>query len=150
MKYIKRLVLYLSAGLLGFLLLGWGYNIFIGRPITLNQYFSEHNITHMEISLTSNDGKTLKSKELTPNEIDNYLKQFGSYKIFKPFFRRTFIAKQNNNHIDLHIKNEANNFDVVFPLTDQGGINLIRYTFYPYKVKHMDMYHYLLNLLAQR
>jgi hypothetical protein len=150
MKYIKRLVLYLSAGLLGFLLLGWGYNIFIGRPITLNHYFSKHNVSHMEILLTNNDGKTLKSKDLTQNEIDNYLKQFGSYKIFKPFFRRTFIAEQNNNHIDLHIKNEANNFDVVFPLTDQGGINLIRYTFYPYKVKHMDMYHYLLNLLAQR
>ncbi|WFR55656.1 hypothetical protein QA584_18845 [Anaerocolumna sp. AGMB13025] len=149
MKYIKKLVFNLFAAVLGFLLLGWGYNIFIGRPITLNHYFSKHNISQMEIFLTNNDGKTLKSKELMKGEIDNYLKQFGSYKIFKPFFRRTFIAKQDNNHIDLHIKNEANNFDVVFPLTDQGGINLIRYTFYPYKIKHKDMYNYLLDLLAQ-
>ncbi len=148
MKYFKRLTIGLLAGISGFLILGLGYNIFIGKPITLNHYFSKYNISYMKIFLTNDEGKILKSKELSKEEIDNFLKQFGSYKIFKPFFRKTFIAEQDKDHIDIHLKNKTNNFDVLFPLTDQGGVNLGRYTFYPYNIKRKEMYYYLLDLLS--
>jgi Zn-dependent M32 family carboxypeptidase len=88
------------------------------------------------------------TKELTNEEIDHFLKQFGSYKIFKPFFRRSFIAKQDKYNIGIHLKNEQGDFAVMFPLTDLGEVNLFRHTFYPYRAQHKDMYDYLLNLLS--
>lgn len=153
MKYFKRLIKALLAGILGFLLFGLGYNLFIGKPITLNHYFSEHNVSYMKIGLEYEDGTILKSKELSEEEIETFIKQFGSYKIYKPFFRITFIAKQDNNHINIilsddNINNETRNFEIMFFLSDQGSVNLMRYTFYPYKAKHMDMYNYLINLMG--
>lgn len=153
MKYFKKLIISLLGGIIVFLILGWGYNIVIGKPITLSHYFSIHKVSYMKISLCDNEGKslkskTLKSKELSKEEIDLFLKQFGSYKIFKPFFRRTFIAKQDKSCINIFLGDKANNLVVAFPLTDQGGVNLERYTFYPYNAEHKDMYNYLLDLLG--
>jgi hypothetical protein len=102
----------------------------------------------MKISLCDNEGKSLKSKELSKEETDLYLKQFGPYKIFKPFFRRTFVAKQDKSCINIFLSDKANNLVVAFPITDQGGVNLERYTFYPYHAEHKDMYSYLFNLLG--
>ncbi len=101
----------------------------------------------MKIGLTDDDGKTLKVRELTDQELKDFIKQFGSYKIFKPFFRRSLIARQSKYYIGINISDPSRNFEVLFPLTDIGEINLVRYTFYPYRAKHIDMYHYLLDLL---
>ena len=146
MKYTKKILTSLLGAILLFLLLGLGYSLFIGRSITLNHYYSINNISYMSISLDNNDGITLKH-ELSTQQIDDFLKQFGFNKIYKPFFGRSFIAKQTAYHIDIRLRDDKNKFDLVFPLTDQGEINLLRYTFYPYKVQHVDMYNYLLNLL---
>lgn len=147
MKYKNRVIISILAGILGVLLIGFCYNISVGKPITLKYYFTMHNVSYMKIILNNVDGTTMKSKELSIEDIANYLGQYGSYKIFKPFFRKTFIAEQDKNHIEIILRNENNDFEVIFPLTDQGGINLVRYTFYPYKIKHKDMYNYLLDLL---
>ncbi|BCJ97468.1 hypothetical protein [Anaerocolumna chitinilytica] len=143
----KRLVVRLIAGILVFILIGLGYNILIGKPVTLNHYFTDHHVTYMKIGYTDKDGITEKTKELSQEELDSFLEQFGSYKIFKPFFRKTMIAKQNSAYISIAIHDEKKDFEVMFPLTDRGEVNLVRYTFYPYNTAHIDMYNYLLNLL---
>jgi hypothetical protein len=143
---VKKLMVSIIAGILVFLILGWGYNIFIGKPITLSHYFSDNQVSYMKIGF--NNGKeTVKTKELTNQELEDFIKKFGSYKIFKPFFRRTMIGKQNKNNIGIVLSSRSKSFSVAFPLTDTGEINLIRYTFYPYQATHIDMYHYLLDLL---
>lgn len=144
---VKKTIVSLIAGILGLLILGWGYNVFIGKPITLKEYFFDHNVSYMKIGLTDKDGKTVKVKELTGQELTDFMDQFGSYKIFKPFFRKTMIAKQNNYDIGINLRDPSRKFEVMFPLTDTGEINLVRYTFYPYQAKHIDMYNYLLDLL---
>ncbi len=144
----KKLVVRLLAGILVIILIGLGYNILIGKPITLNHYFTDHHVTYMKIGYTDKDGITEKTKELSQEELDNFLEQFGSYKIFKPFFRKTMIAKQNSAYIGIDIRDEKKDFEVMFSLTDRGEVNLVRYTFYPYHTAHMDMYKYLLNLLS--
>jgi len=148
MKNEKRLIIVLSAGILVLILIGLGYNLFIGKPITLNHYLSDHQVSYMKIGLTNNNGTTVKTKELTKNEINDFLKEFGSYKVYKPFFRKTMIANQNNSYIGIILRDENKSFEVMFPLTDKGEVNLVRYTFYPYKVTHIDMYNYLLDLLS--
>lgn len=144
---VKKLIVCFIAGVLGLLILGWGYNVFIGKPITLNKYFLDHNVSYMNIGLTDHDGKTVKMKELTDQELEGFMKQFGSYKIYKPFFRKTMIAKQNNDYIGINLRDQSRKFEVMFPLTDIGEINLVRYTFYPYQATHIDMYNYLLDFL---
>lgn len=146
MKY-KRVIISTLAGILGVLLIAFCYNIIVGKPITLKNYFTRHNVSYMKIILNNVDGTVMKSKELSKEDMTNYLEQYGSNKIYKPLFRKTFIAEQDKNHIEIILRNENNDFEVMFPLTDQGGINLVRYTFYPYKIKHKDMYDYLLYLL---
>ena len=146
-KMLKKLIVCFIAGVLGLLILAWGYNVFIGKPITLKEYFIDHNVSYMKIGLTDHDGKTVKVKELTDQELGDFMKQFGSYQIFKPFFRKTMIAKQNEYYIGINLRDQLRNFEVMFPLTDIGDINLVRYTFYPYQANHIDMYNYLLDLL---
>lgn len=143
---VKKLIV--IAGILGLLILGCGYNILIGNPITLNKYFFDNNVSYMKIGLTDNAGKTVKIKELTDQELEDFIEQFGSNKIFKPFFRKTIIGKQSKYYIGINLRDQSKNFEVMFPLTDIGEINLVRYTFYPYKAKHIDMYNYLLDLLS--
>ena len=84
---VKKIIVSLIAGILGLLILGWGYNVLIGKPITLKHYFFDHHVSYMKIGLTNNDGKTVRTKELTSQELEDFIKQFGSYKIFKPFFK---------------------------------------------------------------
>jgi hypothetical protein len=152
MRYLKRLTVATVAilgGILGFLLLGLGYSLFIGKPITLNRYYSQHNISNMAIYLDSSNGPTGKVKELTVEQINSFLQEFGSYKVYKSFFRKSLNAKHDNYYINIRLRDSIKNpdFDVFFPLTDQGELKLIRYTFYPYHTKHKDMYSYLFDLL---
>ncbi len=145
MKIDKRLLLNILILIIGLLLLGLFYNIFIGRPITLKHYYSKHKISCMSIGLNKKDEvSALKYKELSKEEMNNFLDKFGSYKIFKPLFRKAFIARQDDYNIGIRLTNKAHTFDVCFPLTDQGGVNMVFYTFYPYKETHKDIYVYLL------
>jgi hypothetical protein len=144
---VKKIIVSLIAGILGFLLLGWGYNVLIGKPITLKHYFFDHHISYMKIGLTNNNGETVKTKELTSQELEDFIEQFGPYKIFKPFFRKTMIAKQSKYYIGISLRDSSRKFEVMFPLTDTGEINLVRYTFYPYQTTHINMFNYLFDLL---
>jgi len=141
--YILKLLISLLVGTIGILLI-WS---FIGRPITLNYYFSKHNVTYMEISQINSDSTLVNSKELSKEEIDDFLKKFGSYKIYDPLFRRSSKTKQDDSHITIALSDPAKKFNVIFPLSDQGSVGLVFYIFYPYNTKHMDMYNHLSNLL---
>jgi hypothetical protein len=148
MRIAKRLLLSLSELIIGLLLLGLLYNLLIGRPIILNHYYSKHEISYMSIRLNKRDEvSALKYKELSEDEIKNFLDKYGPYKIFKPLFRKSFIARQDNYNIGIRLTNKAHTFDVYFPLTAQGAVNMIYYTFYPNKGTHKDTYFYLLKLL---
>jgi hypothetical protein len=127
--------------------MGLGIILFIGKPITLSKYYSKHEVSSMSVVLKKEDG-TYQEKELSEAEMEGFMKRFGSYKVFKPLLRSSFIALNEKSSLAIRLRSDNKKFDLVGLLTEQGEINLIRYTFYPYRSQHKDINIYLMGLLG--
>lgn len=99
------------------------------------------------------DEVLIEELEVLPEESIQLLEWMKNIKIYQPLFSGFYRETEDHqrNFIRLSYNGRQNIFGKemfgTFSLSEAGGLNVVKYSFYPFSEKHPEIYEYLMKML---